>query len=120
MWPNHQKIGREARETDQQKHRGDDKRPPEESVRMLNVRGRVLGSVGETIERPRGFVDRSHQMRGDVHQVHRDPFGRELARRRPIGTRERFFIDARFFIVAARKFAGRADTMESICQCALR
>ena len=93
VWSALDLINSEARETDQQDRTRDDQGTPEKVTRMRDVSGGVFGRIGEALEGSGGLVDRCHQMRRDVHQVHRDPFGRQSARRRSIGAGERFVVD---------------------------
>ena len=74
---------------------------------MRDVRGRIFGGIGEAVERTRGLVDGGHQMRCYIHQVHRDPFGRQLARWGTIGTGKRLFIDETGFVLLGLPFRGR-------------
>ena len=102
-----QLIGTEEHRHQDQKHRGDRHRAAEKSTRMRDVRGRIFGGIGEAVERTRGLVDGGHQMRGYIHQVHRDPFGRQLARGGTIGTGKRLFIDETGFVLLGLPFRGR-------------
>ena len=74
-------------------------RLPEKPARMSDVSGGIFSSISEAIERSRSLIDRGHQMRRDVHQVYRYPFGREPARRWAIGTGERLLIDRTLIVV---------------------
>ena len=92
-------IQSEAGKANQQNCGNDYQGTPEEVARVRDVRGGVLGRIGEALERTRRAIDRRHQMCGDVHQIHRDPFGRQPPRRRGIVTGERLLIDGPQIII---------------------
>jgi len=54
-------------------------------------------------------------MRGDIHQVDRDPFGSELARKWTVGAGQRLLLDRRILVLVRRTLSG-PDAMQPMWQ----
>ena len=87
---------------------------------MRNMSGGIFGGIGDAIKRSGRTIDRRHQMRGDVHQIDRNPLRRQPTWRRTIRPRERLLIDRSKVVLLVRSPGGRWNAMEPFGQRALR
>ena len=100
-------VGAKDHRYERQRNRREDNRPAKKSARISNMRGGIFSRISQAVERSRRFIDGRHQMRGDIHQIHRDPFRRKFARRRTSGAGESFFVDQSSLVILGLPFRGR-------------